>query len=113
MSRAESPEALWHRLKEAVLGPDAATDREQRRRALAGRLDRPAVLTRLIDKIHQHAYRVTDEDMQAARAAGFSDGELYELIISASVGAADHRLFAGLAAIEAAASGGQEEKYAP
>jgi hypothetical protein len=61
----------------------------------------PAELATLVDKIHRHAYQITDEDVAALRAR-YSDDELYELMVSAAVGAAGARLDAGLAALAAA-----------
>lgn len=61
----------------------------------------PPDLAALIDKIHQHAYRVTDDDLVRLRAA-YSDDALFELVVSAALGAARHRLVAGLVALETA-----------
>jgi len=59
----------------------------------------PAELRDLVGKIHRHAYKITDADVQALRAR-YSDDQLFELIVSASVGAAQERLQAGLRAVE-------------
>jgi alkylhydroperoxidase family enzyme len=53
----------------------------------------------LVDIVHRHAYRVTDDDIAALRAH-HSDDELFEIIVAAAVGAARHRLDAGLRALE-------------
>jgi alkylhydroperoxidase family enzyme len=70
------------------------------REAAATRRDVPPELAALVDKIHRHAHKVTDEDIATLRAR-FSDDELYELIVSAALGAAAARLDAGLGALAA------------
>jgi hypothetical protein len=55
----------------------------------------------LVEKIHRHAYRVTDEEI-AALQAKYGDDRLFEIIVSAAVGASRQRLMAGLRALEEA-----------
>jgi len=55
----------------------------------------------LVEKIHRHAYRVTDEEI-AALQAKYGDDRLFEIIVSAAVGASRRRLTAGLRALEEA-----------
>lgn len=52
-----------------------------------------------VDKVIRHAYRVTDRDVEALRAAGLSEDAIFELTISAAVGAGRGRLERGLAAL--------------
>lgn len=59
----------------------------------------PADLRALVEKIHRHAHRVTDEDVAAAQAV-YGDDALFEIIVSAALGASDQRLRAGLDALE-------------
>jgi hypothetical protein len=59
----------------------------------------PAELQSLIDKIQQHAYRVTDEDVARVQSA-YGDDKAFEIIVSAALGASRKRLLAGLAALE-------------
>jgi hypothetical protein len=61
----------------------------------------PADLQPLIDKIHRHAYKVTDEDIAHAQAK-YGDDKMFEIVVSAALGAARRRLFAGLEALEKA-----------
>lgn len=61
----------------------------------------PADLRALTEKIHQHAYRVTDEDIARLQPA-YGDDQLFEIIVSAALGASRQRLRAGLAALEEA-----------
>jgi hypothetical protein len=55
----------------------------------------------LVDKIHHHAYEVTDDDI-ARLKTGYSDDQLFEIIVSAALGASRKRLLAGLNALEQA-----------
>jgi alkylhydroperoxidase family enzyme len=59
----------------------------------------PPDLQALVDKVHRHAYKVTDEDFARLRTT-YSDDELFEVVVSAALGAARQRLFAGLSALE-------------
>lgn len=56
----------------------------------------------LIDKVARNAYKVTDEDVAAARASGLSEDELFELVVCASLGQATRQLDAALAALDEA-----------
>ena len=55
----------------------------------------------LVEKIHRHAYKVTDEEVEALQAK-YGDDRLFEIIVSAAVGASRQRLMAGLRALEEA-----------
>jgi hypothetical protein len=59
----------------------------------------PADLAALVDKIHRHAYKVTDDDIARVRAS-YGDDRMFELIVSAALGASRKRLLAGLEALE-------------
>ena len=59
-------------------------------------------LAALIEKVAKHAHRVTDADVEAVRASGLTEDEIYELIVCAAVGQASRQLEAGLAALAAA-----------
>jgi hypothetical protein len=69
------------------------------RRAAAEGKGVPPDLQALVDKVHRHAYKVTDEDFARLRTT-YSDDELFEVVVSAALGAARQRLFAGLSALE-------------
>jgi len=85
-------------LLEHLLESPGRTTSELRRRAAEGS-DLPEDLAPLVAKIHRHAYKVTDEDLDALRA-DHSEDELFELIVSASAGAAYARFRAGMKALE-------------
>jgi hypothetical protein len=61
----------------------------------------PDELQALVTKIHQHAYKVTDAEI-AALQARYGDDRMFEIIVSAALGASRKRLFAGLKALEEA-----------
>jgi len=73
------------------------------RRAAADRAREvlPADLRALVDKIHDHAYRVTDDDIARLRAT-YGDDPMFEIVVSAALGASRRRLLAGLDALDLA-----------
>ena len=52
----------------------------------------------LIDKVVNHAYKVTDEDITAAKQT-LSEDEIFELVVCAAIGQATRQLDAALAAL--------------
>lgn len=84
----------------SVLDSAAETDPSLRYAAAEG-VGVPEDLKALVEKIHRHAYRVTDEDIEALQAR-YGDDRLFEIIVSAAVGASRKRLMAGLKALEEA-----------
>ena len=79
----------------AVDGP-GRLDPAIRQRIAAGQP--PAELAALVRKIRDHAYTVTDADVDALRSA-YTEDQLFELIVAAAIGAAEHRLHAAMAAL--------------
>lgn len=61
--------------------------------------DVPEKLRAYVDKVHRHAYEVTDEDLEALARSGYSQDQLFEITVSAAVGAGLSRLERGLAAL--------------
>lgn len=61
----------------------------------------PAELVKYVDKVTLYAYKVTDEDVQQLRKAGYSEDAIFEITLSASVGASLARLERGMQALEA------------
>ena len=68
------------------------------RRAAAEDKGLPADLKTLVDKIHRHAYKVTDEDMAKAQAK-YGYDVMFEIVVSAALGASRMLLMAGLKAL--------------
>src|SRR5215475_13439110 len=71
------------------------------RQAVAENVSVPPDLQRLITKIHNHAYQVTDDDVARVQAQ-HGDDKVFELIVSAAVGASRKRLLLALTALEEA-----------
>jgi alkylhydroperoxidase family enzyme len=59
----------------------------------------PRELAHYVEKVARHAYRVTDQDVQALRRVGFSEEAIFELTLSAALAAATFRLERGLSAL--------------
>jgi hypothetical protein len=68
------------------------------RQAAADDTGLPPDLQPLVDKIHMHAYKVTDADLANLQPAR-SEDQLFEIIVSAALGASRKRLLAGLRAL--------------
>ena len=56
----------------------------------------------LVEKIAERPWTVTDEDFARLRAAGYSEGQLYEVTLAAALGAGLRRFDAGLRALQEA-----------
>ena len=69
------------------------------RHAAADNSGVPAELRPLIEKIHTRAYTVTDADIERLRGTN-DDDKLFEIIVSAALGASRKRLLAGLRALD-------------
>jgi alkylhydroperoxidase/carboxymuconolactone decarboxylase family protein YurZ len=89
-----------------VLDGDGKAPTELRRAAFdnAG-LDEP--MRTLIEKVTYHAYRVTDEDVAAVRAAGLSEDQIFEIVVCAAIGQASRQYQSALAALASAAGRGE------
>jgi alkylhydroperoxidase family enzyme len=85
-------------LRAAVFESPGRVEPEMRQAVGQGR-DVPELLRAYVDKVHRHAYEVTDEDVEALEQAGYSQDQLFEITVSAAVGAGLSRLERGLAAL--------------
>lgn len=83
-----------------VVNGEGHSDSDVRRAAFDGD-GVPEQLQTLVTKVHRHAYKVTDEEVAAAQAA-YGDDQMFEIIVSAALGASHKRLVAGLRALEEA-----------
>lgn len=86
-------------VEQVLRGPGEASP--ELRAAAAANAGLPPELAALVEKIHRHAYQVTDEEMAALRSR-YSEDQLFEIVVSASLGAAEQRFLAGLRAVEGA-----------
>ena len=55
---------------------------------------------RYVSAVALHAYKVTDADVDTLKAAGYSEDAIFELTLSAALGAALGRLERGLGALQ-------------
>lgn len=60
----------------------------------------PVELQSYIRKVALHAYKVTDQDLEALRAAGYDEDAIFEITLSIALGAGMTRLEQGLRALE-------------
>jgi len=85
-------------LRRAVFSSPGSTDAGLRRAAAGGDL-LPEPWAPYAGKVRERSYRVTDDDVASLRAAGRSEEEIFEITVAAALGAALHRLDAGLRAV--------------
>jgi alkylhydroperoxidase family enzyme len=71
---------------------------DELRTAVAALPPAPAELGAYLERVRTRAYTITDEDVAALRAAGFSDDELFEQTVAVAVAEGLRRLDAGLRA---------------
>jgi hypothetical protein len=88
---------LRDRVLQGVLYGPGASDPAIRQAAAEGK-GVPPDLQALVDKIHNHAYKVTDEDI-AQLQAKYGDDRMFEIVVSAALGASRERLLTGLNAL--------------
>ena len=89
--------ALRDRVLQRVLQGAGESDPAIRAAAAEG-TGLPADLQPLVDKVHAHAYKVTDGDVARPQAT-YGDDRMFEIIVSAALGASRKRLLAGLNAL--------------
>ena len=88
-----------------ILEGDGKASRAQRRGAFDN-AGLPTSVNKLIDKVTKHAYRVTDDDVAAARASGLSEDQIFEMVVCAAIGQAGRQYEQALAALAAATKEG-------
>lgn len=97
---------LMRRLQESVLYGNGQLDPAVRE-ALASVAVVPEPLASYAEKVRRYAYKVTDEDIQALQAVGYSQDQILEATLSIALGAAQMRLDAGLRALDEAGEAGE------
>lgn len=100
---ADIEEARLALLKRILEGEGRAS-RDQRRAAFDD-ADLAAPLKALVHKVAAQSWKVTDGDIAAARAAGLSEDEIFELVVCAGVGRANRQYETAMAALQAAVAG--------
>jgi hypothetical protein len=93
-------------LVDRVLNGAGKASPEQRARAFSD-TDVPPPLQALIGKVATRPAQVTDADFAAAKASGFSEDQLFELVVCAAVGQSARLYEAGLAALAEATGSGE------
>jgi alkylhydroperoxidase family enzyme len=84
-----------------LAGPTTRYDSLVERLREAAKPDReaPRELGPYLDKVRTNAYKVTDQDIQALKDAGFSEDVIFEQTVSVAVAAGLSRLEAALAVL--------------
>jgi hypothetical protein len=98
--------AAHQALVDRVLNGAGKASQEQRARAFSD-AGVPAPLQALVSKVATRPAQVTDADFAAAKAAGFSEDQVFELVIAAAVGQSARLYEAGLAALAEATGTGE------
>ncbi|MGW1737813.1 hypothetical protein ACWCPQ_03295 [Nocardia sp. NPDC001965] len=101
MSDRDAKRAAHRALVDSVLRGDGTATPALRARAFSG-AGLPPVVELLTDKVVNRPGEITDADFAAAETAGFSEDQLFELVICAAVGRSARLYDAGLAALAAA-----------
>jgi hypothetical protein len=60
----------------------------------------PPALVAYVKKVALYAYKTTEEDIEALRRAGYSEDAIFEITLSAALGAGMTRLERGLVALK-------------
>jgi hypothetical protein len=102
----DSKRAAYRALEDRILNGAGSASREQRARAF-GNDGLPPPLDGLLGKVTTRPAQVTDADFAAAKAAGCTEDELFELVVCAAVGQSARLYDAGLAALAQATAGGE------
>lgn len=92
---------LQKQMIDRILEGDGKSSPTQRHAAFnnAG-LNKP--LSILIDKVARFSYKVTDDDIKAAKETGLIEDQIFELVICAATGQASRQYDAGMAALDEA-----------
>ena len=107
MLTEDKKRAAYRALQDRILDGEGRASPEQRARAFSNAGLSPP-LDGLVGKVALRPTQVTDADFAAARAAGFSEEELFELVICAAVGQSTRLYDAGLAALADAVAGEED-----
>ncbi|MFD6160534.1 hypothetical protein ACFWF7_31860 [Nocardia sp. NPDC060256] len=101
MPDKDEKQAAHRALVDRVLHGRGTATADQRAAAFHN-TDVPPPLRTLIDKVVTKPTQLTDADFAAAESAGFSEDQLFEVVVSAAVGRSARLYDAGLAALATA-----------
>lgn len=96
--------AAHRALVDRVLNGPGTTTAQQRAEAFENTDVNPALRT-LIGKVAATPTQITDADFDNARAAGFTEDQIFELVIAAAVGRTTRMYESALAALDQATAG--------
>jgi hypothetical protein len=103
----EDKKRAAHRaLVNSVLNAEGRASPQQRASAFSND-GLPPPLQELIDKVATSPAQVTDADFAAGKASGYTEDQLFELVICAAVGQSTRMYEAGLAALAQATADGE------
>ena len=72
---------------------------DQLRAAVAALPPAPAAMASYLDTVRTRAYEIEDADVEALKADGLSEDEIFEQTVAAAVGEGFRRLEAGMRAV--------------
>jgi hypothetical protein len=98
MPPEDKKRSLHHLLVNRMLRGPGESPAELRARAFDN-AELPEPLRLLLDKVATESAQVTDADFATPMEAGFTDDQLFELVICAAVGQSTQQYDAGLAAL--------------
>ncbi|WP_433169218.1 hypothetical protein [Kribbella sp. CA-247076] len=101
--------AAQRALAERVVGGEGTASAELRAGAFHDE-GLPPPLDELVGKVTRTPVRVTEADYAAAKAAGYSEDQLFELVVCAAVGQSTRLYDAGLAALAEATAEGRVDR---
>jgi hypothetical protein len=87
-------------VKRILEGDGKASPSERRAAFNLSSLAEP--LHKLVDKVARQPHKITDEDIAAARKSGFSEDQVFEVVVCAAIGQAARQYDTAIAALEAA-----------
>jgi hypothetical protein len=103
MPAEDSKRSIHERLVNRILHGPGEAPADQRARAFDN-AGLPEPVRPLLDKVANDSAQVTDADFATAMEAGFTEDQLFELVICAAVGQSTRQYEAGLAALAEATS---------
>jgi alkylhydroperoxidase family enzyme len=93
--------AAYQALVKRVLEGDGMASQAERRAAFDNALVGEP-LHRLISKVAERPTQITDEDFTAVKVSGFSEDQIFELVVCAAIGQATRQYESALGALAAA-----------
>lgn len=108
MPSADKKQAAHRALVERILEGKGAAATEDRDRAFRN-VDVPLPVRTLIEKVVRKPNEIGDADFARAKTAGFSEDQIFELVVCAAVGRSAQMYEAGLTALAETATSKEAE----